>query len=98
MRYSDLLVRLSRLKSPIEQVGRVTVGRDSAVYLGRSREIVIPFQFECHTFYAPSNQDDFWLDPEEIAALLRRFKVTMDEFTATAHRVPVHLKNPRKTV
>ena len=48
--------------------------------------------------YAPAGVADFWLDPEEIAALLRRFKVSMDEFTATANPIPAHLKSPQKPV
>jgi hypothetical protein len=97
MRYSNLLIRLSRLTPPIEEVGRLTTGKDSVVYLGHSREIIIPFAFACHTLYAPANEVDFWLDPEEIAALLRRFKVTMDEFTATAQPSADQLKKPHKT-
>ena len=85
MQYSDLLIRLGRLKPhPMEEVGRLTVGNDSAVYVGFPHQIVIPFAFDCHTFYAPADENDFWLDPEEIAALLRRFKISMDEFTAAA--------------
>jgi hypothetical protein len=85
MRYSELLVRLGRLKPHgIEEVGRLVVGDDAAVYLGYPHEIVIPFSFRCHTFYAPANEKDFLLDPEEISALLRRFDLSMDDFTATA--------------
>jgi hypothetical protein len=77
MLYSELLQKLA--PHGIHQVGRLTAGGDSSVYLGRPAEIVFPFgDFDIHTFYAPANVDDFWLDPEEIAALLRRFNLTLD--------------------
>jgi hypothetical protein len=82
MHFSELLSKLKPLG--IEKVGRLTVGADSAVYLGKPAEIVFPIGgFAVHTFYAPAGHDDFWLDPEEIAALLRRFNITLD-----------HIQNP----
>jgi hypothetical protein len=81
MLYSDLLRRLK--PAGIEEVGRLTLGADSAVYLGKPSEIVFPIGgFRLHTFYAPAGAGDFTLDPEEIAALLRRFQITMDAFSA----------------
>lgn len=77
MLYSELLRRLK--KHNIEQVGRLTLGNDSSVYLGRRAEIVVPFQAPIHIFYAPANEQDFYLDPEEIAALLRRFNINPDQ-------------------
>lgn len=78
MQYSDLLKRLTRHR--IEQIGRLTVGNDSTVYLGRREQAVFPFPVEFHSFYAPAGENDFWLDPEEVAALLRRFEINMDQF------------------
>jgi hypothetical protein len=81
MHYNELLRRLKHLG--IEQVGRLSIGEDSAVYLGRPAEIVFPVGgFQIHTFYAPAGANEFWLDPEEIAALLRRFELNMDDLVA----------------
>ena len=82
MRYSELLRRLK--PHGIEQIGRLTVGGDSAVMLGRPKEAVFPFPFQFHTFYAPAGQEDFLLDPEEITPLLRRFDLSMDELQGNA--------------
>ncbi|MFN7920269.1 MAG: hypothetical protein U0Q16_09240 [Bryobacteraceae bacterium] len=76
---------MRRLKKfGLAQVGRMTLGKDSSVYIGRPEEVCFPYQFACHTLWAPPGEEDFWLDPEEIAALLRRFKISQDEFNATA--------------
>jgi hypothetical protein len=83
MHYSELLRRLQR--TGIEQVGRLTIGEDSSIFLGKPQEIVFPLGgFQLHTFYAPAGTSDFWLDPEEISALLRRFELTMDDLNLQA--------------
>ncbi len=83
MQYSELLRRIKH--TGIEQVGRLTIAGDSAVFLGKPQDIIFPYGgFDMHTFYAPAEAKDFWLDPEEIAPLLRRFNLTMDDLTAQA--------------
>ncbi len=82
MLYSKFLSRLIHFE--IEEVGRATIGNDCSVHLGRKKEICFPFQFLCHTFYSAADQEDFYLDPEEIAALLRRFNISQDSFNTTA--------------
>ena len=77
MNYSELLRRLKPVG--IEQIGRLTVGEDSSVSLGKPSEIVFPYGGKIHTFYAPAGVDEFWLDPEEIAALLRRFNLNLED-------------------
>lgn len=80
MLYSELLRRLK--PHGIEQIGKLTAGADSTVMLGKPAEAVFPFPFDYHTFYVPAGVEDFWLDPEEIAPLLRRFRIDMDRFTS----------------
>lgn len=77
MNYSELLKRLNPVG--IEEIGRLTVGGDSSISVGKPNEIIFPFGGTIHTFYAPAGAHDFWLDPEEIAALLRRFKLKLDD-------------------
>ena len=78
MRYIDLLAKLKPFG--IEQVGRWTIGADGAVHLGKPSEIVFPYQFTVHTLYVAAGVNDFYVDPEIIAAILRRFNVDHERF------------------
>lgn len=80
MRYKKLQILLKPFG--IEQIGRLTSGDDSTIMLGRPQDAVFPFKIDYHSLYAPAGEDDFYIDPEEIAPLLRRFKISMDQLQA----------------
>lgn len=77
-------MRLKKLG--LDQVGRATVGKHSSISIAKPKEVCFPFQFECHSLHAPAGMDDFYLDPEEIASILRRFKIEQDAFSLTGLR------------
>jgi hypothetical protein len=80
MLFSEMLRRLQQPDIDLDQVGKLTYGQDSTIMVGRPKEIVIPFQFQYHTFYAPADVQDFEITDEEVDALLRRFKITREQF------------------
>ena len=69
MLYSELLKRLEPHK--IKQIGKLMNGTDTIVYLGM--EVVFPYRAQLHGLYAQG--DDWDVDEEEIAAVLRRFSI-----------------------
>lgn len=71
MLYSELLRHLSY--HSIEEVGRLKGDDDEVVYLGNPKETVYPFRVNVHPLYADGK--DWDVDEEEIAALLRRFRI-----------------------
>lgn len=78
MLYSELLPRLRQ--SGVDEVGRQQDDTDLLIFLARPKEVIFPHRFQVHPIWAPVGAADFDVHPEEILAILRRFRIDKKGF------------------
>lgn len=82
MSYEELLLKLQRFE--IRQIAHQKIGEEEIVYVGNPEGFVIPFApphpiQPLHLDNGPQTE----IHPEVIAALLRRFGISQEDFDAS---------------